>query len=333
MTDQAQNDATVEDLGLVVDLAYAQDVPVTMRDGMRLRADVFRPRGEAAHPVLLSYGGYGKNLPAQDAYPEAWEMLLEQCPEVMEGSSCRLMSWELPDPERWVPLGYALVRVDARGTGRSPGTMDNMSAQEADDIYDAIEWAAEQSWSTGKIGLTGLSCMAIIQWTAAARRPPHLAAFLPWEGASDWYREVSRHGGILTDFPGNWFKSQPLKVQHGLGTRGWINSFTGEPACGTEELSDEDLERNRVEISAAMRERRLTTSTTAHGPGRWRTSRPRCYRPATGAAADSICAATSRGSRTHRRQTSGSRSTAVTTSRASTARRASNCSAASTTTS
>lgn len=108
---------------------------------------------------------------------------------------------ELPDPERWVPLGYALVRVDARGTGRSPGKMDNMSAPEADDIYDAIEWAAEQPWSTGKIGLTGLSYMAIVQWTAASRQPPHLAAFCTWEGASDWYREVSRHGEILTDFP------------------------------------------------------------------------------------------------------------------------------------
>jgi len=197
LTDEAEhtNATIVEDLGLVADLVYEEDVPITMRDGATLRADLFRPRSDAPHPVLLSYGGYGKNLPLQDAYPEAWEMLLAQCPEVLKGSSCRLMSWELPDPERWVPLGYALVRVDARGTGRSPGTMDNMSAPEADDICDAIEWAAEQSWSTGKIGLTGLSYMAIVQWTAASRRPQHLAAFCPWEGASDWYREVSTPRG------------------------------------------------------------------------------------------------------------------------------------------
>jgi predicted acyl esterase len=251
-----QREAThaIERLALVADLAYEQDVPVVMRDGAVVRADVFRPRGEGRHPVLLSYGGYGKNLPMQDAYPAAWKMLLEQCPEVLDGSSGQLMSWELPDPERWVPFGYTVVRVDARGTGRSPGVMNNMSGAEADDIYDSIEWAASQPWSTGKIGLSGVSYMAIVQWTAASRRPPHLAAFCAWEGASDWYRDVSRHGGILSEFSRNWSKAQPLKVQHGLGARGWTNSFTGELASGVEELTDDELARNRVDIYSGMQE-------------------------------------------------------------------------------
>jgi len=244
-------------LDLVAQLVYEQDVPIPMRDGVVLRADVFRPAGDAPSPVLLSYGGYGKNLPMQLAYPAAWRILVEQQPEVLIGSSGRLMSWELPDPERWVPFGYTLVRVDARGTGRSPGVMDNMSATEADDIYDAVEWAAQQPWSTGRIGLTGISYMAIVQWTAASRKPPHLAAMCPWEGASDWYRDVARHGGILSEFTRTWFRGQPLKIQHGRGSRGWINQFTGEPASGAEELTDDELERNRLDPSEGMREHRF----------------------------------------------------------------------------
>jgi uncharacterized protein len=241
----------------VVDLVFDHDVEIEMRDGTVLRADVFRPPGDEPHPVLLSYGGYGKDLPLQDGYPMAWETLVKQCPEVLDGSSGRFMCWEHPDPERWVPYGYALVRVDARGTGRSPGVMDNMSAAEADDVYDAVEWAAEQAWSTGMVGLAGISYMAIVQWTAASRKPPHLAAFCAWEGAADWYRDLSRHGGILSTFPRTWFQAQPVNVQHGLGPRGRMNSFTGEPVCGTEELSDEEMARNRIDLSEGMREYRF----------------------------------------------------------------------------
>ncbi|MCX2748091.1 CocE/NonD family hydrolase [Arthrobacter sp. MI7-26] len=251
---QRPESSALHELDLVADLVAEWDVPIPMRDGVVLRADVFRPVGDAPSPVLLSYGGYGKNLPIQVAYPAAWRILLKQRPEVLVGSSGQLMSWELPDPERWIPLGYTLVRVDARGTGRSPGVMDNMSSPEADDIYDAVEWAAAQSWSTGKIGLTGVSYMAIVQWTAASRNPPHLSAICPWEGASDWYRDVSRHGGILSDFASSWYQGQPLKIQHGTGPRGWRNPFTGEPAAGAEELSDEALVRNRQDLSIGMRE-------------------------------------------------------------------------------
>jgi predicted acyl esterase len=251
---QRPSSSAVPELDLVADLVAEWDVPIPMRDGVVLRADVFRPVGDAPTPVLLSYGGYGKNLPMQVAYPAAWRILLAQRPEVLVGSSGKLMSWELPDPERWVPLGYTLVRVDARGTGRSPGVMDTMSSTEADDIYEAVEWAAAQAWSTGKVGLTGVSYMAIVQWNAASRNPPHLSAICPWEGASDWYRDVSRHGGILSEFTRFWYHGQPLKIQHGTGPRGWRNPFTGEPAAGTDELSDDELERNRHDPSAGMRE-------------------------------------------------------------------------------
>ena len=238
----------------VVDLVFDHDVEIEMRDGVRLRGDLFRPPGEQRWPVLVSYGGYGKDLPLQEGYPLAWEDLVKQCPEVLEGSSGRFMCWEHPDPERWVPLGFALLRIDARGTGKSPGVMDNMSATEADDVYDVVEWAAEQEWCSGKVGLTGISYMAIVQWTAASRQPPHLAAICAWEGAADWYRDLSRHGGILSTFPRGWFQAQSLKIQHGLGANGWVSSFTGEPVCGPEVMSEEERARNRVDLSDGMSE-------------------------------------------------------------------------------
>ncbi len=67
--------------------------------------------------------------------------------------------------------------------------------------YDLIEWAGTQPWSNGKVGLAGVSYLAVSQWHAAAKRPPHLAAINPWEGWTDPYREVAYHGGI----PDSWF--------------------------------------------------------------------------------------------------------------------------------
>jgi putative CocE/NonD family hydrolase len=90
-----------------------------------------------------------------------------------------------------------VVRVDSRGAGRSPGLLDLLSAREIRDYYLAIEWAGTRSWSSGRVGLCGISYYAMNQWLVAATRPPHLAAILPWEGASDHYRDMSHHGGIL----------------------------------------------------------------------------------------------------------------------------------------
>ena len=106
-------------------------------------------------------------------------------PDAVRGSSNRYQNWETADPEKWVPDGYACVRVDSRGAGRSPGRLDIFSAQETRDYYECIEWAGAREWSNGKVGLLGISYYAVNQWKVAALRPPHLAAICPWEGASD----------------------------------------------------------------------------------------------------------------------------------------------------
>lgn len=79
--------------------------------------------------------------------------------------------WEGPDPSQWVPQGYVVVNLDLRGFGNSQGTSSLLSEQEGEDYHDAIQWVAQQPWSTGKVGLNGVSYLALAQWRAAATRP------------------------------------------------------------------------------------------------------------------------------------------------------------------
>jgi uncharacterized protein len=230
------------------DMTIDWDVPVEMDDGVVLRADVYRPLGEGQYPVILSYGPYGKGLAFQAGYPDQWRLMATEHPDVPAGSSNRYQNWETCDPEKWVPDGYACVRVDSRGAGRSPGYLDHFSPRETNDLYECIEWAAIQPWSTGKVGLSGISYLAINQWHVASLQPPHLVAMIPWEGAADWHRDCTYHGGILSTFWENWYRIQVLAVQHGLGLRGPLNENTGELVAGPETLTDEELAANRCDL-------------------------------------------------------------------------------------
>jgi len=224
------------------------NVPIAMDDGLVLRADVYRPIPEGKYPALLSYGPYAKGLAFQDGYPDQWERMVAQHPDVAAGSSNKYQSWEVVDPEKWVPEGYACVRVDSRGAGCSPGYIDHFSPRETKDFYDCIEWAGVQPWSSGKVGLNGISYYAINQWHVASLQPPHLAAMCIWEGAADWYRDMTRHGGILCSFWAQWYDMQVKTVQYGLGERGRRSRVTGELVCGTETLSEGELARNRCDL-------------------------------------------------------------------------------------
>lgn len=223
------------------------DVEIKMDDGLSLRADVYRPPKDGKYPVIMSYGPYAKGLAFQEGYPQQWNMMINDFPDVVSGSTTKYVSWETADPERWVPEGYVCVRVDSRGCGRSPGYLNPYSMRERRDYHDCIEWAARQSWSTGKIGLLGISYFAITQWQVAALRPPHLSAMIPWEGAVDFYRDMAHHGGILCTFRKNWFPKQVRTVQHGVGERGKRNPNTGELVAGPETLSEDELAKNRTD--------------------------------------------------------------------------------------
>src|SRR5665213_813475 len=148
------------------------DVPIEMDDGVVLRGDVYRPAEQRKFPVVLSYGPYAKGLSFQEGYKGNWARLTKAAPEVLQNSSNKYQNWELIDPEKWVPDGFVLVRVDSRGAGRSPGHLDVWSAREAQDLYDCVEWAGTQDWSSGKVGISGISYYAMNQWQVGALKPP-----------------------------------------------------------------------------------------------------------------------------------------------------------------
>ena len=110
--------------------------------------------------------------------------MVEKFPEVAQGTSNKYANWEVVDPEKWVPDGYVVIRVDSRGSGQSPGVVDVHSPRETKDFYNCIEWAGVQPWSSGKVGLNGISYYAINQWHVARLKPPHLASTRAMVGGS-----------------------------------------------------------------------------------------------------------------------------------------------------
>jgi uncharacterized protein len=234
-----------------------RDLPVPMDDGLVLRADVYRPDTTAPVPVIMTHGPYGKGVRWQEHYKLMWDWLAAEHPDLLPGSERRYLTWETVDPEIWVPWGYAVVRVDSRGAGRSPGYLDIFSPRETRDFYHAIEWAGTRPWSNGKVGLNGISYYAINQWHVATLQPPHLTAMVAWEGAADMYREWYRHGGILSNkFMEAWFPRQVLAVQHGnpkAPRDHWLN----EPSTGPAELSERELAANYCDTLANARAREM----------------------------------------------------------------------------
>jgi len=177
------------------------DVEVQLRDGTKIYVDIFRPLEEhTSTPTLIAWSPYGKHglknlgmMPGADVDP-SW--------------ISKDVIWEGPDPAFWCERGYTIVSPDPRGSWMSEGTLTFFSHQEALDGYDVIEWIADQPWSNGRVGMLGVSYLAISQWFIAATRPPSLAAICPWEGVSDIYRELFFHGGIPEERFLNWWQEK-----------------------------------------------------------------------------------------------------------------------------
>ena len=193
-------------------LFVEKDVDMPMRDGLNLKCDIFRPGDGGRFPVIMTFGPYPK-----DFHIDYGEEADESGP---------YMHWESANPEWWVPRGYVQIRVDMRGSGKSPGFCDIVSRSEAEDYYDAIEWAAKQTWCNGNVGLMGISYFAMNQWNVASIQPPSLKAMIPWEGWADLYRDVVYHGGIFADgFLGFWFWNRVVKQTLVSNTENWKDRF------------------------------------------------------------------------------------------------------------
>lgn len=177
------------------------DQPVTTRDGTVLRVNVHRPPGAGPFPVVVCAHPYGKDAvprrTRRGGYRISFQFRALRQTGPMRFSS--LTSWEAPDPAWWVDQGYVVINCDLRGCGTSDGTGALLSAQEGEDVHDLVEWAGAQPWSSGRVGMLGVSYLAISQWEGAAQRPPSLKAIVPWEGFTDAYRGLIRPGGVHED--------------------------------------------------------------------------------------------------------------------------------------
>ena len=174
-----------------------------MRDGAILYADIFRPKGAGKFPAIVNISAYQKD--------KVWVP-----PADLEEKANPYMTWETMNPLWWVPRGYICVRIDTRGSGKSPGLSDPGGWQETLDFYDAIEWTARQPWCSGNIGTAGISYHATTQWRVAGLQPPSLKAIIPWEGWGDGYRDSAFHGGIFQlYYLATWYATQ--MAHHLLG--------------------------------------------------------------------------------------------------------------------
>ena len=160
-----------------------ETVRVPMRDGVMLATDVYRPAAPGRYPVILQRTPYGFRL----------------------GQGC-FSSGLSGAMAFWAENGYVAVSQDARGTYRSEGVFRPIIQEQADG-YDAIEWAAAQPWSNGRVAMTGTSYMGVTQWQAALTAPPHLVAIAPGQTATDYHDHWTYVNGVFD----LWFgQSWPL---------------------------------------------------------------------------------------------------------------------------
>ena len=199
------NDYT-EIFPLPADIKVEKDVGVLLPDGTRMSVNIYRPDTRERVPVVMALTSYDKDLAPED-------YAINGRGPARRASRARFGDFKVsaetpfegPDPAYWVSHGYAVVTVDAPGTGKSTGDREPLGDATVDAFAKVVTWASTQPWSNGKVGTTGVSYLAIIQWMVAAERPPGLAAIIPWEGATDPYRDTGLHGGIPeTAFVRTW---------------------------------------------------------------------------------------------------------------------------------
>ena len=154
-----------------VSLKVENNVPVPMRDGTVLYADIYRPDEDEAgpFPALLQRTPYDKSTP---------------------------LSMAMLDPLKAARHGYAVIIQDTRGRFASKGDFYCFK-DDINDGYDTVEWAAFQPWSSGKVGMYGASYVGATQWLATLSRPPHLTAIFPNVTASNYHEGWTYHGGAF----------------------------------------------------------------------------------------------------------------------------------------
>jgi putative CocE/NonD family hydrolase len=163
---------------------------VSVRDGTKIAVDVIRPEvnGKAVEdklPVLLIYERY-------------------QRADMVNGKPITQAGFE-PFWSYWLKYGYVIASADVRGGGASYGTrVGDLTNVDSTDAYDVIQWLADQPWSSGNVGMMGVSYNAITQFTAAGAAPPALKAMIPQMAMFDLYSFVYPGGIYRYEFLKSW---------------------------------------------------------------------------------------------------------------------------------
>ncbi len=186
---------------------FTPNIGIPMRDGVVLRADLFRPDDDAAYPVVLARTPYGKQLADP---PRPWL--------------------------RFAAAGYNVVVQDCRGRFASDGVFYPFQ-DEMNDGYDTVEWVASQPWSTGSVGMFGTSYLGVTQWMAAAAAPPHLKTIVPIFTASDYHDGwIYQSGALLLAFALGW--AMGSFATHALSRAGMPNEKRRGIADSLVDLAD-----------------------------------------------------------------------------------------------
>ncbi|HLA27544.1 MAG TPA: CocE/NonD family hydrolase [Syntrophales bacterium] len=227
------------------------DIPVIMSDGVNVVVDIFRPDNGDKFPALLSMSPYNKDVQSDRLWPRG--MMRSRVRGVIDGCI------EAGPTDFFVRRGYVHIIGSVRGTGKSGGAYRFMDHREVRDLYEIVEWAAQQPWCNGNVGMLGVSYFAWNQQPTAVLRPPHLKAIFPLFGATDQYRDLWWHGGILC---ARFVKlllnvgcldinNQEIAIREELGEKGFKQAISGA-------LADRDISAD-PELVAAL--------TSPDGPG------------------------------------------------------------------
>src|SRR3954451_8794251 len=181
---------------------------IPLADGTQLRYTVTLPADHGRFPVAMDYDGYCEGTGAT------------RCNDVDMAT-------------KLVGAGYAVLGVSMRGTGCSTGTFDFRSPQEHADGAAAVEWAAKQPWSTGRVGMFGDSFPGLSQPGVAALRPHGLAAIAPFQIVDDVYRDVGYPGGISNGEFGAFWGLGDQPAADASGTAAGV-AAQNDPQCAAD---------------------------------------------------------------------------------------------------
>lgn len=163
-----------------------RDADAPVRDGAKLKIDIFRPKAHGRFPAILQITPYNKNGQATRA-------------------------------RKFAARGFVVVNADSRGRFESEGKWDPFTPEHKTDGYDLVQWVAGQPWCTGKVGMYGLSYMGWTQWWTASQSPPALKAIVPEVAPPDHFYNCPYQNGIFVCWMVDWAGAMSDRLPHSAG--------------------------------------------------------------------------------------------------------------------